>query len=104
MKLPVESAKGLAETYGLRQVILVAWDGAETHVVTYGESVEDSDGAAEGGNFIKKALNWPGSLQAESPKVTALRAELAQALGRVKELETNFWLYHHTNIADGSDD
>jgi hypothetical protein len=80
-RIPIQAAKDVAAKYACRQVIIAAWDGALTHIVTYGESVEDCDQAATGGNFIKKALGWPESLcNAEPSRVTKLKA-------RIKELE-----------------
>lgn len=76
-----ERAKEFAEVNGCRQVVLLAWDGKLTHVVTYGVSVHDSEQAAQGGNFVKRALGWPEQLcRDESPRVLALEA-------RIRELE-----------------
>jgi hypothetical protein len=58
-KIPVPELTRLLRTYGLRQLVLVAWDGAQEHVATDGATLGDADNAAEGGNFVKKALNWP---------------------------------------------
>ncbi len=75
--IPWEVAKEVAERHGCRQVILVAWDGESTHVVTYGNDVHDSDQAAQGGNFVKKALGWPDQLcQARSPRVVSLEERI----------------------------
>ena len=58
--LPWEVAEMIANDYNKRQVIIVTWDvtGAH-HVATFGKSIEDSRQAAQGGNFIKKALGFP---------------------------------------------
>jgi len=49
-----------AREHELAQVIVVGW-GANglTHVVTWGESLQDSAQAAQGGNFVKNALGFP---------------------------------------------
>jgi hypothetical protein len=65
----------------LQQVIIVAWDGERTHVVTYGKSVEDCDQAALGGDKIKKALGWPEAL------MNALPSRVRVLKNRVAELE-----------------
>jgi hypothetical protein len=58
-KLPVTAAKNVAEAYGLKQVILMAWDGELTHVVTWGQTQDDCAMAAEGGNYLKEKMGWP---------------------------------------------
>jgi hypothetical protein len=80
--IPVSTAQSIAESFDLRQVIIVAWDGRDTHVVTYGGSVADSANAARGGNLVKRALGWPAELDAESPKVQALQARIAELESR----------------------
>jgi len=82
--IPVSTLQALAETLQLRQVILVAWDGDTTHVVTYGGTAEDSANAAAGGNRVKTMLDWPASLQSESPKVAALEKELADLKAKME--------------------
>ena len=77
-RVPIAAAKGVARSYGLRQVILAAWDGERTHVVTFGVSIEDCDQAALGGNKIKKALGWPEDANCLPSRVKALQAELAR--------------------------
>ena len=58
-RIPIAAAKRLAAQYGLSQVIIGAWDGERTHVVTYGKSLKDCEQAAKGGNLFKKAMGWP---------------------------------------------
>lgn len=80
--IPILAAQDVAKAYGCRQVIILAWDGSLTHVVTYGESVLDSAQAAKGGNDIKRNMGWPEEqCQAVSAKVEFLQ-------NRVNELET----------------
>jgi hypothetical protein len=76
--IPVSTAQSIAESFDLRQVIIVAWDGKNTHVVTYGGSDADSANAAAGGNVVKKALGWPKNIDTESPKVQALQARIVE--------------------------
>jgi len=68
--ISIEDAKELADKYQKSQVIIFTWDKFhETeHVVTYGNTAEDSVHAARGGNFIKKALGWPENLCKSIPK------------------------------------
>jgi NAD(P)-dependent dehydrogenase (short-subunit alcohol dehydrogenase family) len=80
MTIPIEAAKKFAEEQGCTQVIIAAWDGERTHIVTYGKTVEDCAQAAEGGNKIKEALQWPKDLRAEPARVQAL-------LDRIEKLE-----------------
>jgi len=58
-RIPVSAAREIANRYGCRQVILLAWDGELTHVVTYGESTEDCSQAADGGNMLREKWGWP---------------------------------------------
>ena len=80
MRIPVSAAKGVADQHKLRQVILAAWDGERTHIVTYGSTQEDCAQAAEGGNAIQRMLGWPEKLRAAPPIIQKLRE-------RIKELE-----------------
>lgn len=90
-RIPIKAAKDVAEKLGLRQVILVAWDGEATHVVTYGQTVEDCKQAAEGGNVIKKAIGFPEEMTDTKPARVRRRerrrknpeAEVAVDLGEV---------------------
>lgn len=66
-RIPITAAKGIAQAHGLRQVILLGWDGERTHVVTYGKSMQDCRQAAEGGNKLKRALGWPEELCNDKP-------------------------------------
>ncbi|HEY1753699.1 MAG TPA: hypothetical protein VGG29_20750 [Caulobacteraceae bacterium] len=75
-RIPIAAARELAKQLGLRQVILLAWDGERTHVVTYGKTVEDCDQAAQGGDKLKAALGWPESLNAIPSRVKALQAKV----------------------------
>ena len=81
--IPISAAQSLAELLDLRQVIIVAWDGEKSHVVTYGGSAADSANAAHGGNLVKRALGWPENLDTESPKVLALQARIAELEAQV---------------------
>jgi hypothetical protein len=58
-RLPIKAAREVAHKYGLSQVIITAWDGQRTHVVTYGTTVEQCEQAAVGGNKIKRWLGFP---------------------------------------------
>lgn len=66
-RIPISAAKKLAQEFDLKQVILTAWDGERTHVVTYGKSLEECKQAAQGGNLIKKVLGFPEEMCADMP-------------------------------------
>lgn len=51
-RIPIRVAQRVAEEYACKQVIIVAWDGSRTHVVTYGEDKEQCRQAAIGGTFV----------------------------------------------------
>jgi len=78
--IPISAARSFAETHVLRQVIICAWDGKNTHVVTYGKSIEDCDQAALGGDKIKAALGWPEDVNCVPSRVKALRSSLTTLL------------------------
>jgi hypothetical protein len=78
MKIPFEDLEPMLAKYGLRQLIVVAWDGQETHVATHGKTISDGDQAADGGNFVKLALGWPEHLcEDTSARVADLQSQLA---------------------------
>lgn len=62
--IPIVAAQRIAEQYDKDQVIIATWDKkhGRTHITTYGKTLKDCDEAAQGGNFIKKALGWPDEL------------------------------------------
>ena len=78
--IPIEAAQRIAEEHNCSQVIVFAWDGKETHVVTYGKTVHDCDIAARGANAIKKGWGWPLKLLAKPSRVKTME-------DRIKELE-----------------
>ena len=88
--LPIARAKEIADKHPeLKQVIVVAWDGSNTHVVTWGNDVHQCDMAAQGGNFVKKALGWPNELcNAESQSVLKLKNRIKE-LGGVYTIQTS---------------
>jgi len=79
-RLPIKAARDVAKAYSLSQVILAAWDGERTHIVTYGKTTEDCAQAAMGGNKIKDALGWPKYLHAEPSRIKTLLASNSELL------------------------
>lgn len=63
-RIPISDLKKLGKERGYSQVIVVAWDKetGTTSVATWGESLTECEQAAKGGNFVKKALNWPDEM------------------------------------------
>jgi len=47
----------VAEKHGLRQVLLIGYDGERVHVVTYGATKDDCDKAAKAQDF------WTGKIR-----------------------------------------
>lgn len=82
-KIPVPELTRLLRTYGLRQLILVAWDGEKQHVATDGATLDDADNAAEGGNFVKAALHWPPGRYPTSGRVGELVRHANALLDRI---------------------
>jgi hypothetical protein len=62
--VPIKVARALSREFDKDQVIIVTWDAAhkKMHVTTYGKTLLDCSRAAEGGNFVKRALGWPEKL------------------------------------------
>src|SRR5882724_736385 len=85
-RIPIEVARFACEAAECRQVILCAWDGKLTHIVTYGKTVEDCAQAAQGGNYLKQKWGWP-ECNDQPSRVKKLQAELADAKERIAELE-----------------
>lgn len=56
-RIPITTAKEVAEKHDLKQVLLIGWDGERVHVVTYGATKEDCAKAAEAQNF------WTGKIR-----------------------------------------
>jgi hypothetical protein len=86
-KIPVPELTRLLRTYGLRQLILVAWDGEKEHVATDGATLDDADNAAEGGNFVKKALGWPTAARATSARLSEFVRRVAELCSLVEEID-----------------
>lgn len=68
-RIPIKDAKELGKKLGYSQVIIVAWDEETntTAVCTWGKSLKDCEQAAQGGNFVKKALGWPEEMCNDKP-------------------------------------
>lgn len=75
-RIPIKAAREVAKDYSCRQVIVLAWDGELTHIVTYGESTEDCAQAAAGGNMLKQKWGWP-ECNDQPSRVKKLEKELA---------------------------
>lgn len=56
-RIPIAEAKRVAEAHGLKQVILLGWDGERVHVVTYGVTKADCEAAARARDF------WTGHIR-----------------------------------------
>lgn len=79
-RIPFATAKAVGKKHSdVTQVILLAWDGERTHVVTWGKSVEDCAQAADGGNAVKRLFKWPEELCKDEPnRVKKLRNRIAE--------------------------
>jgi hypothetical protein len=56
-RIPISAAKKVAEQCGLKQCLLIGWDGENAHVVTYGATKADCDAAAKAQDF------WTGRIR-----------------------------------------
>lgn len=82
-KIPVRAAKTVAHQYGLKQCLLIGWDGELAHVVTYGRTKEDCEAAAKAQDF------WTGKIRelAFSDELSRLRSALAKARVALEEVQ-----------------
>ena len=85
-RIPISAAKEIAVKHDCRQVILVAWDGELTHIVTYGKSDDDCAQAARGGNLLKERWGWP-ECNDQPSRVRVLERKNKELETRVAELE-----------------
>lgn len=83
-RIPISAAKGIAVSQSCRQVILLAWDGELTHIVTYGKSVDDSAQAAAGGNMLKEKWGWP-ECNHQPSRVKKLEAKIKELEAKLRE-------------------
>jgi len=79
-RIPIKDAKEIGNKHGYSQVIVVAWDGetGTTSVCTWGKSLKDCEQAAQGGNFVKKALGWPDDKCNDKPARQKRKEALAK--------------------------
>lgn len=56
-RIPISAAKAVADKYGLRQVLLVGFDGDLVHLVTYGQTKAECAAAAKAQDF------WAGKIR-----------------------------------------
>ena len=56
-RIPIAEARRVAEAHGLKQVLLIGYDGHSTHLVTYGETPKDCELAAQAQDF------WQGKIR-----------------------------------------
>ena len=56
-RIPISTAKAVAEKHRLKQCLLIGWDGERTHVVTYGVTKADCEAAAKAQDF------WTGKIR-----------------------------------------
>lgn len=69
IEVPWSAAEKIANEFQKDQVIIVTWDEDHemVHVTTFGRTMKSSAQAAEGGNFVKRALGWPDRLCHDVP-------------------------------------
>lgn len=91
MRIPISAAKKVAEEQNCRQVILLAWDGELTHIVTYGKTADDCAQAATGGNLLKEKWGWP-ECNDQPSRVKKLQSELSTLRGAAEEMESSLKL------------
>lgn len=84
--ISIESAERFCKDEKMKQVILVGWDGRQTHVATYGINHEHCAQAAQGGDKIKTAIGWPASYQIDPPIVGQLKAKIRKLEAQLVKL------------------
>lgn len=60
-RIPIKTAKEIANNLGYSQVIIFAYDGSTgiQSICTFGKTKSDCETAADSGNKLKKTLGWP---------------------------------------------
>lgn len=81
-KIPIRAARKVGKEHNCKQVILLAFDGKLTHVVTWGKTAEDCAQAADGGNMLKKKWGWP-ECNDQPSRVKKLLAEIEELKRRM---------------------
>jgi len=108
-KIPISAAKEIGLKYDKDQVILVTFNKTfgDTWVTTWGKNLNDCKMAAEGGNFVKKALGWPNELTQAKPArqkrdESKLRQEILKELSlKISKLEKeNIFGLDHYEVRD----
>ena len=56
-RIPISTAKLVAEKHDLKQCLLIGWDGERVHIVTYGKTKADCEAAAKAQDF------WAGKIR-----------------------------------------
>ncbi len=56
-RIPISAAQRVADQFGLKQCLLIGWDGENVHVVTYGKTKADCEAAAKAQEF------WAGHIR-----------------------------------------
>lgn len=89
-RIPISTAKAIANDFGYTQVVVHAFDGETNiqHVTTYGKSQADCENAAAGGNAIKKLLKWDESLCNAKPPRQIKREKVEKMEDLLRELAT----------------
>lgn len=94
-RIPISAAKDIGKKFDKNQVILVTWnrEHGDTWVTTWGKSVDDCVQAAEGGNFVKKALGWPNVINTKPLREKKLRMKIiGEIFERISKLETSNYI------------
>jgi len=83
-RIPISAARQVGQRFDCPQVIVLAWDGELTHIVTWGKTLEDCSQAADGGNRLKEKWGWPESNdQPSRVKRLELRVQQLEEANRV---------------------
>ncbi len=56
-RIPISTAKEVADKHNLKQILLIGYDGDLVHVVTYGKTKADCEAAAKAQDF------WTGKIK-----------------------------------------
>lgn len=56
-RIPITTAKLVADKHDLKQVLLIGYDGELVHIVTYGKTKADCEAAAKAQDF------WAGKIR-----------------------------------------
>lgn len=74
--IPIKAVKEFAKSQGCSQMIVMAYDGENRHVATWGDTVERCDHSAQVGDKLKDLVGWTDMAKPLPSRVVKLKKQL----------------------------